>query len=522
MERAYDPIHLTCDSCGAPIRYEIGSGTYKCAHCGNTTAPGDRYKKIQDWKKLRQSELRKEISDKTLLYHCPGCGADVLVGHKEAIGTCRFCGGSLVRRDYLDTDSFPELVVPFSLDDSQAKERLESFACKHLRGRKKKTVLESVNDLEGCYLPYQFVRGPIDCDIYRDVSSRTYHAFGYIEDLAVNTNKQLSNEVLDCIEPYDWDQTREFSFGYVAGHRVKIQDANDKEVTSRVYREIEKDFLPVAEKTLQTKGVEVNATASDLEQLPVILPVYFTRDPGYCAAVNGQNGNVALTFFKEKDRSKYWYIEPLLTMAAFGILTFVLSRSLELTFYVAAAVGLIAFTAFSNNRMSHEQMIVYSDHDSRKERLKTAVRPLFHEKIDGKEEIVEIRFTPFSRIAGLIIRALLFNALPLLIAAFLKWSSNEPLSSICLTYISIWLVISVPFTFIFYIAYARRDIYDHPYMYRTLADGSRKRIRNRPQIGAMISTAFEFVKDSGFGFGLLLFGLPLLMFIMSIYLMMTG
>ncbi|MBR2578442.1 MAG: hypothetical protein IKE38_05865, partial [Erysipelotrichaceae bacterium] len=339
---------------------------------------------------LRQRELKKEMPDKALLYHCPGCGADVLVGHKEAIGTCRFCGGSLVRRDYLDDDSFLELIVPFEIDDEQAKEYLSAYAHKYFRGKKKKKVLDSIKELEGYYLPYRFVRGPIDCTVYRDMSQRKYRAAGYIKDLAVNTNRQLSNEVLDCIEPFDWNKTEEFSFGYVAGHKVKIQDTGDDEVKKRVYREVEKDFLPVVEKTMQTKGVMVSASTSSLEQLPVLLPIYFIKHPGYCAAVNGQNGNVAITFFKESDRSRSWFIEPLLTMIVFGIFTFFLSKSLELACYVAAAVGLIAFTAFSSNRISHEQLIVYCDSHSKKERYKTAVRPLFHEEIEGKEEFVEI------------------------------------------------------------------------------------------------------------------------------------
>ena len=65
-------------------------------------------------------------------------------------------------------------------------------------------------------------------------------------------------------------------------------------------------------------------------------------------------------------------------------------------------------------------------------------------EVDGKEEFVEIKFTPLSRIVNLLIKAVIFNMLPLLIAMFFKWSSNEPLSSLYFSYISIW--ISVKFT----------------------------------------------------------------------------
>ena len=61
MEQAYNPLHLTCESCGAPIKYEIGSGLYKCQYCGNAKAPYDQLNKTKRWKEVRQSALRNEV-----------------------------------------------------------------------------------------------------------------------------------------------------------------------------------------------------------------------------------------------------------------------------------------------------------------------------------------------------------------------------------------------------------------------------------------------------------------------------
>ena len=88
MQEAENPIHLICDSCGAPVQYEIGSGTYCCAHCGSERAPGDQYRRTQSWRKIRQDMIRKETLPQTaVFYHCPGCGAEVVVDENEASST---------------------------------------------------------------------------------------------------------------------------------------------------------------------------------------------------------------------------------------------------------------------------------------------------------------------------------------------------------------------------------------------------------------------------------------------------
>lgn len=96
-------------------------------------------------------------------------------------------------------------------------------------------------------------------------------------------------------------------------------------------------------------------------------------------------------------------------------------------------------------------------------------------------------------------------------------------------YIGIWLVISVPMTFIFWIAYLRRDIYDRPVIHQILPDGRRRRIRpdadrkGKKPLGVTIGEILKDLRpDGGEGclFGCLLFGLPVLMFVMSIVCML--
>ena len=512
-----NPIRLICESCGGPIRYEINSGTYRCNYCGSTRAPGDQYRKTQEWKKIHQTNMSKNPLPKgKAFYHCGGCGADIMIDENEATSTCSFCGGSIVRREYTKEDSFPELIVPFEVTEKEAKEHLQNFVVKKIKLNERKKIFNCMDDLKGYYLPYQFVRGPINCTVTRDMSERVYHASSYVDQLAVNTNYQLDNNVLDECEPFDWDKTEEFSFGYVAGHRVKMQDVSGMETEKRVFDEIEKNFLPKVEKTMQTKGIDVSVSGYSLEQLPALIPVYFINNDKFCAVVNGQSGATALTFRKMIDRSRYWYVEPTLTALVIGLITLIFSKSIELTLYASAAVAMVAFTAFGQSRLKHEEMVIYKEGNRTKDNTQL---PVFEEEINGVTEKVDIRFFTLGRILKISIYTLLFNFATLIIAAIHNFVYDIPLSQLHVGYIVIWLVISVPFTFIFWIAYLRRDIYDVPLFYK---HGTNKRIKVKSRY-----SIFSMIKDTSviaesFWAGLLLFGLPLLMFIMSIYLIITG
>ena len=63
---------------------------------------------------------------------------------------------------------------------------------------------------------------------------RRYTCEGLINAEFVNRSKNLDNLLLDSMEPYDLNSLREFEFGYVAGHRVRIPDVDEKELVQRI------------------------------------------------------------------------------------------------------------------------------------------------------------------------------------------------------------------------------------------------------------------------------------------------
>ncbi len=522
MEQSINPLALSCPSCGAPAEYDIAQHSCRCKFCGAQSRPEEQIGLVEHWRAVHREQLRQApMPLKAALLSCPNCGAQVAVDEGEATAGCAFCGGKLVRREFSRQEELPDLILPFRLTLEEAKTALQGWAKKQ-RGKNRQKVERNLQHLKGCYLPYVFVRGPIDCEVFRDRSERRFHCSGYVDRIAVNTSKQLRNDVLDAIEPFQWEESRPFAWEYLAGQRVKLRDISGNDLATRVRQEVETDFLPVVEKTMETRGVSLRLQEGALVEMPLLLPVYFLSQKGMCVAVNGQTGAVAGWFGEQKDTNRFWFVEPTLTTLAVFLLAWFLSHTLMMGGMFGLVAGLISFVAFGQDKDSHIRDIIRGRKGRRRE---PQVAPIFREQVKGEWVQVRISFFPLFRVLRFLVMGVLFNIMPLLLA-FLLCPEGK---TVQVGYLAIWLVISVPMTFIFWIAYLRRDIYDYPVIRQVLPGGALRRVKpdadaGKKSVGASIGEVLKELRPGGGGegclFGCLLFGLPVLMFVMSIVCML--
>ena len=377
-------------------------------------------------------------------------------------------------------EGFPEILIPFKVTETEAKGNLLAW-CSQNRGRPEaREIKKHMDELKGFYLPYELVKGPTDCGISRR-ESRTFRCRGFWEGSFVNTSAQLDNLLLDGMEPYDLGDVREFDFSYLAGQRVKVRDTNDEQTAARISGEIASAYRPFARKTMETKGVTVNADTGNMMELSAVLPAYYLRAGRTLAAVNGQTGKVAVQ--ERKDRYMMpWWIKPIMGSVlfpaiAYGIMTLfgvepmgkLLVAGMLFLFLL-----LVLFTAYHNEYggMGRERLprrIFVSDNTRQ-----TIAPPAFYMPIDGKDRTVELTFTTPLRVLRMVLLGLLTVFLPLVLGFVFNGFSAEGLT---VGGAAVWLCITVPLVPVFLVKFGRLEIYEHPLIYYRTDDGRRRRHR---------------------------------------------
>lgn len=497
-QRGYELLSVSCASCGAPAAYDIVKHTYTCAYCGNTTPVDIALEQKKGFRSLRRRQLRASKDDfGAVTCTCSNCAAQVVFPPNEVLQTCSFCGSALVRGKYLKIPDFPELVIPFRLTPDEARERFASWCASNARRREARHLSSCLDDMQGYYLPFELVRGPIDCSVTREGSSRYFSCGGFLSSVFVNTSEQLDNLTLNGMEPFDLRELHEFDFGYLAQHKAKVDEIAGKALDARVRQEVAASYRPVVQKALETQNIDIDPDTKSLLRMPVLLPVYYIRSGNVCAAVNGQTGKVAVRSERVR-KTMPWWIRPIVaTLAVFAVALAIASRlvgSLEGGLILAGGftlvMALIFYTAYSNayegeGRRTLDPKILTSDEVFERAEDGTLrqtseviaedpVEPMFFENVDGVRTQVGIRFTTPWRAIRAIALGIGTPMLPMLIAFVLNGLSTQGLQP---GGSAVWLCIFVPVAIAYVVKLGRIDIYENPYVYVTDERGRRHRVK---------------------------------------------
>ncbi len=497
---------IRCPGCGAPAKFDIMRQKYLCAYCGGQVGIGEACRQKQGFRKIRGDRLKSEVGRFRLVKtNCSGCGAVVVFEESEAVSNCAFCGRSLVRGEYLDTEGLPEFVIPFALTGAEAKERLLAW-CAANRGKPEARHLRAAADeLKGVYLPYELVNGPVHMKASRMDRGRTYSCEGFINDEFVSRCSQLDNLLLDGMEPFDTESLTDFDFAYVAGHRVRISDITDKELEGRAGGEVAEAYAPAVRKTLETKAVYVDADVSSAVGLPVLLPVYYICRDGMMAAVNGQTGRVSVRAEKE---SHYffvpWWVKAILSTAAVcGLLEAALHflggmawrEGLVITGMLGIVFIIIALCVFSDTAMNsfsveagrkiftsggssfHRERGRLVQNDRILERK--AGTPVFFQNVDGQPRPCVLKFTTFPRVLKMVLLCLIALFLPVIFALLINGFDFERLT---LGGSAVWFCIMVPVVPVYLLKLGIVDMYDKPLVYLYTDRGKLRRWRPKPDL----------------------------------------
>ena len=470
-----NPLVIRCEYCGGDQHFDIAKQKYCCAHCGAEANASEKKAAYQRWKSLRHKVVLQDI-DKVKTFSCPSCGAQTMATGDDVSAQCPFCQNTMIDAAFAGND-LPEVILPFKLNKQEALDKLKSWLASNKSNPAAQRIEKNLHRFTGCYLPYHIVRGGYNGNMgisLQDGSSAYYPFRAYLSHTAVNASKDWDNLFLDGIEPFDFDEAREFDFGYLNHQNAKIPNVVNKALEARVGEETRAELYQNLSKKVRTKEMTVFLDDNENESIPALMPVYLVKcKDGVAAAVNGQTGKVSIATGKKKNLTGKWWLWPTLATLVIGALSSLLIGEIWAGVVVAVMFGLVFF-AIAHNRhhaeIINEVVTVPKDKTSHND-----TRTEFFADFGKGPVPAELKFFTLRRIIMFVLGLLAVIFLPVLIVIPIQLLRGGAISDIPIGYGAAWYCIPGFMAIVFAGGLAKAMMYGSPLYYEILPNGKRVR-----------------------------------------------
>ena len=319
-------MNASCPCCGAPLKYDGAKAKLGCDSCGNqfdvdlmqqvddAIAQG-KAESVMEWTQ-NETEWSAQEQAQMKAYNCPSCGAEIITDETTVATQCVYCGNPSILPGKLDSATRPEKVIPFVKEkaDAQAafkelikgKKLLPDGFLKHNR----------IEDITGVYVPFW----TFDCQaqakmVYRaekvthhtqgdyDVTTTTHYmalrdgSIGF-DKIPVDGSTKFDDTLMEAIEPYRYDDLKDFTSAYLPGYQAEIHDVSmsvaklraDERVTESVEREFADTVRGYTSVHVQSENINLQDGRAENVLLPVWMLNARWKDKVYAFAMNGQTG----------------------------------------------------------------------------------------------------------------------------------------------------------------------------------------------------------------------------------------
>ncbi|WP_299150688.1 TFIIB-type zinc finger domain-containing protein [uncultured Tateyamaria sp.] len=321
-----------CDNCGADFRFEPGTGTLTCDHCGNTSMIDGAATQAEpaiaelDYRAALNAELPKADIEETRVSTCPNCAAQVEFDADIHATKCPFCATPVVTDTGAHRHIKPRGVLPFALAERDARAAMTGwlgslwFAPSGLQEYARKGRV-----MQGIYVPYWTFdadtrstytgeRGTVYYETrtvtrdgkrqqvqvakvrWRGVRGRVARFF---DDVLVLASTSLPKHFTDALEPWDLSAMEPYTPEFLAGFRAEgysvALEAGFEEARAIMDRTIARDIkfdIGGDRQRIHSVDTKLGTITFKHVLLPVWLAAYKYRGETYRFVVNGRTGRV--------------------------------------------------------------------------------------------------------------------------------------------------------------------------------------------------------------------------------------
>lgn len=291
------------------MSFDPESGELSCQSCG-------KHENIENYsEELRNAAFSEDEANE---YHCENCGAVLITTADTAATSCGFCGAGVVIADRLSGHLAPQKVIPFTISKEEAIKSFQKWCRKGLLTPKGFMTADRIKSITGIYIPFWLfdlnskVQVNAECTKVRTYTegdyicteTKYYDAFRDINleyiKVPVDASEKMNDELMDKLEPYPYDQLKDFKTPYLVGYIAEKYNYTDEELLPRAKDKISEYIESYISSTLlgyhsvnvKNKHIDTRNVSSDYVLLPVWMVSYDYNHSEYTFAMNGQTGKI--------------------------------------------------------------------------------------------------------------------------------------------------------------------------------------------------------------------------------------
>ena len=333
-------MEYKCPNCGGGVAFDSSIGKVKCPYCDSEfemealKAYDEELQNEQpdnmQWQSSAGNEWQEGETDGIRIYVCESCGGEIVADDNTAATSCPYCDNPVVMKGNLSGTLKPDYVIPFKFSKDSAKAALKN----HLKG---KILLPKVfkdenhiDEIKGIYVPFWLFNADVNAHVrfkatrtrYWNDSNYNYTETSYysvirggkvaFERVPVDGSSKMPDDLMESIEPYDFNEAVDFQTAYLAGYLADKYDVEAEEsikrANGRIKYSTEKAFATTVDgyNSVLIEGSTVNLDNDEAKYAlyPVWLLNTTWKGQKYIFAMNGQTGKFVGDL--PVDKGAYW------------------------------------------------------------------------------------------------------------------------------------------------------------------------------------------------------------------------
>ena len=322
-------LEFKCPCCGGALNFDNKSQNIVCPYCDSQFSAADLKEYTDDladagtedtsWDESMIDSYTNEDAKGMKIYSCNSCGGEIICEETTSSTTCPYCGNNLVVSKELHGDLKPNYIIPFKKDKDFSIDALKKFIRRRPLLPHSFSKTNTIQEIKSLYVPFWIFDADVTGKVrYEGIKVKRYTSGDYdvkeenhysvvrgggigFEHVPVDGSKKMQDELMESIEPFDFNEAEDFNVAYLAGYAADRYDVSKDETFGRATTRFKEGTIAAFRRDIKGyDSVEVKDSTlqfSNTEAKYALYPVWLLhttwKEKHFYFAVNGQSGKIA-------------------------------------------------------------------------------------------------------------------------------------------------------------------------------------------------------------------------------------